>query len=372
MKKILSVVLALAMVLALGVTAFAAEETKLGSYEVVGKNATVVKVEEKDYANNPITEVKDSAGILDFSTIIRTTEDDKSMALFNITANSKAKTGDVTKITITFKNKDTATALVEIKAAPVTPVTKTGLVDKDDLAKLAVYDEGVGVVTVSISADTNGITASAYNTLKSYNASKIVFKAPEYTWTLYRGDYTKMNISRDIYFGVEVEPEIDEKLENKVLKALGNDKAEPLYFELTGTATFNAKADDADKVVDLSAVASKPVLTLNLKTASGAWSEFNNKKNVNLYVYNASKETVKELAKSLEIAPTTRELSLTNLDLVNGGIHFLIDASTTVKPSPGKTDEKPNTPTGANNAAAAIVALVVMAGAAVATKKIVK
>ncbi len=368
MKKILSVVLALAMVLALGVTAFAAD----ASYEVVGKNATVVKVEEKDYANNPITEVKDSAGILDFSTIIRTVESEKNMALFNITANSKAKTGDVTKITVTFKDKTTWTALVEIKAAPVTPVTKTGLIDKDDLATLATYEDGV--VTVSISADTNGITASAYNTLKSYNASKIIFKAPEYSWTLYRGDYTKMNISRDIYFGVEVEPEIDAKLENKVLKALGNDKAEPLYFELTGTATFNAKADDADKVVDLSAVASKPVLTLNLKTASGAWSEFNNKKNVNLYVYNASKETVKELAKSLEIAPTTRELSLTNLDLANGGIHFLIDASTTVKPATdtSKPSGKPNTSTGANNAAAAIVALVVMAGAAVATKKIVK
>lgn len=368
MKKILSVVLALAMVLALGVTAFAAEETKLGSFDVVGKNATVVKVEEKDYANNPITEVKDSAGILDFSTIIRTTEDGKSMALFNITANSKAKTGDVTKITVTFKNKDTATALVEIKAAPTTPVQKDGLVDKDAVTNLAVID---GVVTVDVGNNV-GITASAYNTLKTYNASKIVFVGTNYTWTLYRGDYTKMNISRDIYFGVDVAPVIDAKLENKILKALGNDKAEPLYFELIGTATFNAKADDADKVVDLSAVASKPVLTLNLKTASGAWSEFNNKKNVNLYAYNASKETVKELAKSLEIAPNTRELSLTNLDLANGGIHFLIDASTTVKPSTGTSTTKPNTPTGANNAAAAIVALVVMAGAAVATKKIVK
>ena len=364
MKKILSVVLALAMVLALGVTAFAAD----ASYEVVGKNATVVKVEEKDYANNPITEVKDSAGILDYSTIIRVVEGEKNMALFNITANSKAKTGDVTKITVTFKDKTTWTALVEIKAAPVTPVEKDGLVDKAAVENLAVVD---GVVTVDVGNNV-GITASAYNTLKTYNASKIVFVGTNYTWTLYRGDYTKMNISRDIYFGVDVAPVIDAKLENKILKALGNDKAEPLYFELIGTATFNAKADDADKVVDLSAVASKPVLTLNLKTASGAWSEFNNKKNVNLYAYNASKETVKELAKSLEIAPNTRELSLTNLDLANGGIHFLIDASTTVKPSTGTTTTKPNTSTGANNAAAAIVALVVMAGAAVATKKIVK
>ena len=364
MKKILSVVLALAMVLALGVTAFAAD----ASYEVVGKTPTVVKVEEKDYANNPITEVKDSAGILDFSTIIRVVEGEKNMALFNITANSKAKTGDVTKITVTFKDKTTWTALVEIKAAPVTPVEKDGLVDKAAVENLAVVD---GVVTVDVGNNV-GITASAYNTLKTYNASKIVFVGTNYTWTLYRGDYTKMNISRDIYFGVDVAPVIDAKLENKILKALGNDKAEPLYFELIGTATFNAKADDADKVVDLSAVASKPVLTLNLKTASGAWSEFNNKKNVNLYAYNASKETVKALAKSLEIAPNTRELSLTNLDLANGGIHFLIDASTTVKPSTGTSTTKPNTPTGANNAAAAIVALVVMAGAAVATKKIVK
>lgn len=350
MKKILSVVLVLSMVLALGVTAFAANPAEIEVGKTVGfEFAGVTKTEG--------AKVTDTNGILVFGDVVVVEKDNRIVV--NVTAPA-GTAGKITKIEVKSADGKTtyASAVVEVKGAAVVTPVLPGTLDAANLTAALTVD-ATNVATVNMGGLT-GITAEVYNTLKNANYEKIVFANGDYTWTLTRGDYTKMNVTAPIYFGVTVDNKLyktengttkeDTATENAVLKALGNTKADVFYVTV-------------DTNCNIANVANKPELVVNV---DDTWIKYNNKFSVTAYKFDGEKVT--EAAKGLAIKPATGKLAL---NLTTAGVYVFVGDNTTVAPSTPST-EKPNAGTGANNAAAAVVALAVMAVAAVASKKVVK
>ena len=355
MKKILSVILVLAMVLALGVTAFAADTIVENVTLEAGKTAAYkFDVNTKDYT----VAIVDRNGFL---TIGNTVIDDAFVA-FEVTApeGTANKLANVV-VTLTPKTGDVVTAVslvVEVKGKAADPVTKPEVV-KELVGGTNYFVEGAKA-SVVIAEGQVGISASVYNTLKNANHETITLQGPGYIWTLTRGDYTKMNVTADILFDVDVDTKLwtknekketveDTATENAVLKALGSTQAEVFYVTI---------ADNCN----IANVASKPALEI---TVPAAWINFSNKFSVNGYKFDG--EAATKVVSGLAVKPATSKLTL---NLTAGGTYVFVADNYTVNPAPS-TSEKPNASTGANSAAA-VVALAVMAVAAVASKKIVK
>ena len=352
MKKILSVVLVLSMVLALGVTAFAANPSELEAGKTYGFSFDVPT------ANGVV--ISDTNGILVFGEAVVGTD----TVAVNVTAPA-GTAGKVTKIVL--KANDTnKTVLAEMYVTVAAPAEAPApeadaVMTKDEVAAATVVTNNKAVVTMKAGVD--GIAAAAYNAIKAANYESITFvdAEGEYTWTLTRGDYTKMNVSASIYFGVTVDTKLytlnaknevveDTAAENAVLKALGNTKADVFYV-------------DIDDNANIGNVASKPELVISV---DDVWVKFNNKFSVTAYKFDG--ETVAKVAEGLAVKPATGKMSL---NLTAAGTYVFVADNYTVNPTPSTT-EKPNASTGANSAAAAVVAITVMAVAAVASKKIVK
>ena len=352
MKKILSVVLVLSMVLALGVTAFAANPSELEAGKTYGFSFDVPT------ANGVV--ISDTNGILVFGEAVVGTD----TVAVNVTAPA-GTAGKVTKIVL--KANDTnKTVLAEMYVTVAAPAEAPApeadaVMTKDEVAAATVVTNNKAVVTMKDGVD--GIAAAAYNAIKAANYESITFvdAEGEYTWTLTRGDYTKMNVSASIYFGVTVDTKLytlnaknevveDTAAENAVLKALGNTKADVFYV-------------DIDDNANIGNVASKPELVISV---DDVWVKFNNKFSVTAYKFDG--EAVAKIAEGLAVKPATGKMSL---NLTAAGTYVFVADNYTVNPTPSTT-EKPNASTGANNAAAAVVAMAVMAVAAVASKKIVK
>ena len=352
MKKILSVVLVLSMVLALGVTAFAANPSELEAGKTYGFSFDVPT------ANGVV--ISDTNGILVFGEAVVGTD----TVAVNVTAPA-GTAGKVTKIVL--KANDTnKTVLAEMYVTVAAPAEAPApeadaVMTKDEVAAATVVTNNKAVVTMKDGVD--GIAAAAYNAIKAANYESITFvdAEGEYTWTLTRGDYTKMNVSASIYFGVTVDTKLytlnaknevveDTAAENAVLKALGNTKADVFYVAINDNANIGN-------------VASKPELVISV---DDVWVKFNNKFSVTAYKFDG--EAVAKVAEGLAVKPATGKMSL---NLTAAGTYVFVADNYTVNPTPSTT-EKPNTSTGANNAAAAVVAMAVMAVAAVASKKIVK
>lgn len=352
MKKILSVVLVLSMVLALGVTAFAANPSELEAGKTYGFSFDVPT------ANGVV--ISDTNGILVFGEAVVGTD----TVAVNVTAPA-GTAGKVTKIVL--KANDTnKTVLAEMYVTVAAPAEAPApeadaVMTKDEVKAATVETNNKAVITMKDGVD--GIAAAAYNALKAANYESITFvdAEGEYTWTLTRGDYTKMNVSASIYFGVTVDTKLytlnaknevveDTAAENAVLKALGNTKADVFYV-------------DIDDNANIGNVASKPELVISV---DDVWVKFNNKFSVTAYKFDG--EAVAKVAEGLAVKPATGKMSL---NLTAAGTYVFVADNYTVNPTPSTT-EKPNASTGANNAAAAVVAMAVMAVAAVASKKIVK
>lgn len=352
MKKILSVVLVLSMVLALGVTAFAANPSELEAGKTYGFSFDVPT------ANGVV--ISDTNGILVFGEAVVGTD----TVAVNVTAPA-GTAGKVTKIVL--KANDTnKTVLAEMYVTVAAPAEAPApeadaVMTKDEVAAATVVTNNKAVVTMKDGVD--GIAAAAYNAIKAANYESITFvdAEGEYTWTLTRGDYTKMNVSASIYFGVTVDTKLytlnaknevveDTAAENAVLKALGNTKADVFYVAINDNANIGN-------------VASKPELVISV---DDVWVKFNNKFSVTAYKFDG--EAVAKIAEGLAVKPATGKMSL---NLTAAGTYVFVADNYTVNPTPSTT-EKPNASTGANNAAAAVVAMAVMAVAAVASKKIVK
>ena len=366
MKKILSVVLVLSMVLALGVTAFADEVVYGQASGVLEAGKTYGFSFNVDTSNGVV--ISDTNGILVFGEAVVGT----GTVAVNVTAPAGTD-GKVTKIvikandtnkTVLFGNGNEGYVTVAKPAEAPAPEADA-VMSKDDI-ETALKAEGAvanNKATIKMPAGVDGIAAAAYNFVKAANYESITFvdAEGEYTWTLTRGDYTKMNVSASIYFGVTVDTKLytlnaknerveDTAAENAVLKALGNTKADVFYVAINDN-------------VNIGNVASKPELVISV---DDVWVKFNNKFSVTAYKFDG--ETVAKVAEGLAVKPATGKMSL---NLTAAGTYVFVADNYTVNPTPSTT-EKPNASTGANNAAAAVVAMAVMAVAAVASKKIVK
>ncbi len=355
MKKLLTAVVVLSMILTLGTTAFADNtgiEIKEG--ETIGITITVDTT--KDGVN-----VIDVNGILKFSNPIIISD---TQIAVNVTAPEKTA-GKLTKIVVQDDKKNviggnTEEYVVSVvaPAQPPKPVDPEVLPIEKLEESLTVSDNNA---TINMGEYT-GIAAEVYNELKNKNYDKITFALSNgATWTLTRGDYTKMNVTSSIYFGVESSTTLtkvvdgkvvrDEETENKVLKALGNTKADPFYVVI-------------DSHCNIANVASKPELVVQV---ADSWLDYNNIFSVKAYSFNG--ETAKKVAENLSIKPSTGRMTL---NLTKAGTYVFVDANTWVNLQGSSNNngstQKPNTNTGANSTAA-VVALVVMAGAAVAVKK---
>ena len=355
MKKILSVILVLSMVLALGVTAFADSDVLTGTIkagETVGITVTVTGDTSKGVT------VTDPNGILVFTEPVVGAD----FVAFNVTAPAGSE-GKIAQIVIKAKDeKKTALAdpivvFVEEAEEPEKPEAD----DVIDVDGVNGYVDDERNAFIEMPAGVHGITAEVYNQLKALNYETLNFVGDGYTWTLTRGDYTKMNVTASIYFGVEVGEKLykldenkkvveDTAKENAILKALGNTKADVFYVAVNDN-------------VNIGNVASKPELKI---TAPAGWVNYNNKFSVTAYKYDG--ETVAKTAEGLAVKPATGTMTL---NLTTAGLYVFVADNYTVNPTPS-TNEKPNASTGANDAAAALVAITVMAVAAVASKKIVK
>lgn len=355
MKKLLSVVVVLSMILTLGTSVFADNvgiEIKEG--ETIG--ITIEVETTKDGVN-----VIDTNGILKFSTPIIISD---TQIAVSITATENS-VGKITKIVVRDNNKKVIGANTDEYVVTIVEPEKPAKPVDPEVLPIEKLEESISVkdnvATITLQGYT-GIAAEVYNTLKNQNYDKIIFALENgSTWTLTRGDYTKMNVSASIYFGVEATTTLtkvvngetvrDEETENKVLKALGNTKADPFYVII-------------DSHCNISNVASKPELVVKV---ADSWLDYNNIFSVKAYSFNG--ETATKVAENLSIKPSTGRMSL---NITKAGTYVFVDSSTWVNlqgsSSSGST-QKPNTNTGANSATAAVVALVTIAGAALLIKK---
>ena len=356
MKKLLTAVVVLSMILTLGTSAFADNvgiEIKEG--ETIGITITVDTT--KDGVN-----VTDVNGILEISkpVIINDTQ-----IAVSITAPEKTA-GKVTRIVVKDDNKKVIGANTDEYVVSVLEPEKPSKPADPEVLPVDKLEESLtvsdNVATINMGEYT-GIAADVYNQLKNKNYDRIIFALSNgSTWTLTRGDYTKMNITSSIYFGVEATTTLtkvvdgkvvrDEETENKVLKALGNTKADPFYVII-------------DSHCNIANVATKPELVVKV---ADTWLDYNNIFSVKAYSFNG--ETAKKVAENLSIKPSTGRMTL---NLTKAGTYVFVDANTWVNLQGGSSSgsgstQKPNTNTGANSTAA-VIALVVMAGAAVALKK---
>lgn len=355
MKKILSVILVLSMVLALGTTVFAADRA-IEAGKTVG-----IKIDNTEITEEKGVLITDKNGFLVIDTIVV----NDGFVAFNVTAPAGTE-GKLAKLVITDATKDKKLILectVDITEPekPVAPLP-------EGVLNLADVTLPTGVKAEIEMNGVNGISAELYNALKSKNYESITFVQKDatdpdkvvYTWTLTRGDYTKMNVTAPIYFGAKVDYKLekldanknlvrDTATENLVMKALGTTQADLFYVTI---------ADNCN----IGNVASKPALVV---TIGDNWIQFNNKFSVTAYKFDG--EAVAKVAEGLAVKPTTNKLTL---NLTTAGTYVFVADNYTVNPTPS-TSEKPNASTGANSAAA-VVALAVMAVAAVASKKIVK
>ena len=357
MKKLLTAVVVLSMILTLGTTAFA--------------DTTGIEIKEGETIGITITvdTTKDGVNVIDVNGILTLSKpiiiNDTQIAV-NVTAPEKTA-GKLTKLVV--KNDEgkviggnTEEYVVSIlaPATPPKPVDPEVLPIEKLEESLTVSDNNA---TVNMGEYT-GIAAEVYNELKNKNYDKIIFALSNgATWTLTRGDYTKMNVTASIYFGVESSTTLtkvvdgkvvrDEETENKVLKALGNTKADPFYVVI-------------DSHCNIANVATKPELVVKV---ANTWLDYNNIFSVKAYSFNG--ETATKVAENLSIKPSTGRMTL---NLTKAGTYVFVDSNTWVNLQGGSSSnnngstQKPNTNTGANSTAA-VVALVVMAAAAVAVKK---
>ena len=350
MKKILSVVLVLSMVLALGTTAFAAAPATIKAGETVGVTINVTGDTSKGVT------ITDPNGVLVFTEPVVGAD----FVAFNITAPAGSE-GKIAQFVIKAKDENKTTLAsgvitIEEPAKPVAPEADK-VIKLDDLDG---YVDSENNAFIEMTAGVHGVSADAYNWLKNQNFETINFVGDDYVWTLTRGDYTKMNVTASIYFGVSVNEKLykvdenkkvveDVAKENAALKALGNTKADVFYVTINDN-------------VNIGNVASKPELTI---AAPAGWVTYNNKFSVTAYKYDG--EAAEKVAEALAVKPATGAMTL---NLTTAGLYVFVADNYTVNPVAPTT--KPNASTGANDAAAALVAITVMAVAAVASKKIVK
>ena len=342
MKKILSVLIALTLILAFGVSVYAADAVELEANKTTALTFTIPA----DVTN---VKIVDCNGILTIGDSVLT----NGQVFVNVTAPVNA-VEKVTKIEVkSTDGKTTYDSCLVSVTAPAVPAPPAPEAVLDDNAVITVVDNNATVDMAGYS----GISAKLYNTLKAENYETITFVGDGYTWTIVRGDYTKMNVTAPIYFGVEVgyglyndKGERDLVAENKVLKALGNTQADVFYVRI---------ADNTN----IGNIASKPALVVEV---SDVWTKVNNTMSITALKFDGTNAT--KIATGLSIKPVTNKM---DLKLTTAGLYVFTDDAVNVntgKPSTPTT--KPNAPTGGDMSVMGIVVTALMGAASCGVKKI--
>lgn len=359
MKKVIALVMAVVMTLALGVTAFAAEVEKTATiegwtsgetFEIDKEKGLVIMITggQKDMV------VSDANGIFEFTTPVQVSGGDET----RFTVSATAQKLGLTRIQI--KDKDgnditNGTYYVEVKDPDVVDPYDGAVLNDTSAVQLT------GSKVILDIEGFEGISYEVYNEAAKLSPEQIVIKNNTFTLTLNRGDYTKQTLNKHLYFNVLISntPTASGVTNNKVLKALGNTKADPFYVEIRESGLSN--------------VAAKPELVIDMYSNANwaSWLKTNNAKNMIMYQYNTKEESITTIKKSLSVdsllsnkvtSPTTQN-----------GVYFLVDANnaagSNANTGSGST-QKPNTNTGANDMIAVVVVFATIALAAGVSKKV--
>ncbi len=359
MKKVIALALTLAMVLAMGVVAFADndftatitgiqrvnadDEVVLNEIEI---DSTVMLKIEGITADMKVT-ATDANGFMTFGAV----KEVAGAGCFVVEATA-TKLG-VTKIVLTDKDGKTYTgdAFEIVKADEKDPVA-----DKD-VTDVKVNQDG-SVVTITVGKD--GFTGADYNEAVKYHPEEIKIVGNGFEVVLYRGDYvTKTQNEKDKFIikatvSDKIEDSEKEPLNNRVLTALGNNKADPFYVTVES--------------VGLDALADKPVFTVDLdKTGYNldAWVKTNNVKAMAMYSFDEADDTVAVVASNIKV--NNRFDNVLTMPTTDAGVYVFVDATNAASSS---ANVKDNVSTGANDMMAVAVVFATIALAAGVSKKV--
>jgi hypothetical protein len=346
MKKVIALALTLAMVLAMGVTAFASiavpETFYINEKAVVEFSVSAEKISD--------LKVKDLNGFMTFGTILKLTGTDEYAVEVTGT-----KLG-ITEIIVTNKDVVVDTKVVNIVEReaedPIADLTVAGVTE--------VSGQGSSIVTINVEGK-DGFSGAAYNEATKYHPEAIVVDGDGFTVTLYRGDYrtTKMKDTAKVIITAEAADRIyDAKgndMNNRVLAALGNNKADPFYVTV--------------KSFNLDAVADKPEFEVELATLFGdnyySWVLTNNSKAMAMYSFDATDDTVAVVAKSIKVNNSFD--NMLTMPTTAAGTYVFVDATNAASSS---ANVKDNVSTGANDMMAVAVVFATIALAAGVSKKV--
>lgn len=360
MKKVIALALTLVMVLALGVTAFAAGETVtvnlLAEYEV-GKTYWV----SFDFAGATVTDVV----VSDVNGKIKFGAAQKVSGSNDYIVSAEIVEAGVTQIKVTYKDSAKTACtypdprLVTLKTAAVVD-PDSGIVTDGNTkvypvgAKIVVDLDGIDPTK----PDDTGISADTYNKIAAQHPEKILVLGKNFSIEILRGDYTTLTVKETIklHANVAVTDRIKDEdkndMNNRVLAALGNTKADPFYVTV-----------DTD---NLSEIASKPVLTVSLDGADfDAWCKVNDCKAMDLYIFDETDDTVALVKKNISVNNLIENwLEMPQFD---SATYVLLDAGNSASAS---ANVKPNASTGANDMVAVAVVFATIALAAGVSKKV--
>lgn len=357
MKKVIALALTLAMVLALGVTAFAASMPLKAEYEVGKVNFSIeVGTGEK------VTKVYDTSGLITFGDPV---EADGQPGLWTVLADVQKK--GLTRIIVEYTdaNEDAQ----EYKSGPIEIVDAAapGQAGTDYLtfADLGLADEAeflnayYGNSTVALDlTGFDGLSAEVYNAAAKLSPEKIVLYTDVARITLYRGDYTKLTVKKDIKINAMVEVGSEwllngkEDMNNRVLTALGNNNADPYYVSIDST--------------NLTEVAANPELSIILDSPDFTqWCKTNNCKAMDIYTFDPEDDTVALVKENVSVNNLFD--NVIEMPTLETAYYVLVDADNSAT---GSANVKPNTNTGANDMVAVAVVFATIALAAGVSKKV--
>ena len=240
MKKVIALALTLAMVLALGVTAFAASMTLAAEYEV----GETVNFSIDIVAGEKVTKVYDSTGLITFDTP-RAADGKTDLWTVNGKLNAKGYTKIVVEYTdVNEDEQEWKSEVIEIVDPADEPQAGTDYLTFADLGyadEAEFLNDNYGYSSVILDLEGfDGISADLYNATAKLSPEKIVLVSDVARITLYRGDYTKLTVKKDIKINAMVAVGSEwtlsgKDMNNRVLTALGNNNADPYYVAIDTT-----------------------------------------------------------------------------------------------------------------------------------------
>ncbi len=359
MKKVIALALTLAMVLAIGVTAFAAPSLNYDKIEVEVEDTVTVAITDWETEGYTITSANG------YVTVGTPKKVEGNGYVVDVTA--KTVGIDVLKVVDEDDNVIDVVPVEVVKPEEEDPAENV----KGELAT-TYSDEGANV-TIDLTtkevqiagADTPdnetddkyalvsyvGFKGDLYDKVVKLHPETITILGDNYSVVLYRGDYTTLNISskKTIKITVDVVDKLYIKgkdVNNRVLKALGNTKADPFYVDVVSSG--------------LDLLAEEPEFTINLNAAGfEQWVKTNDAEDMDVYTFDSSDDTVALVDSNVAI--NNRFDTELVFDSCETATYVLVDAGNSAGSG---ANTKPNASTGANDMVAVAVVFATIALAA--------